>query len=649
MVSTPETAPDSPDSAPQHGPSSAVRKTGAGVLALGALGIVYGDIGTSPLYALKQTFTETRGLTPDPGSVYGVLSLVFWTITIIVSVKYVSLVTRADNDGEGGTMALISLIQQVKRLAARTRWLLIGLGVLGAALFFGDGMITPAISVLGAVEGLEVASPGLKMWVVPIAIVLLTALFYCQRFGTGAVGKAFGPVMLLWFVVMGVLGLVHVIAQPGILRALSPTYAVAFFFHDFPTAFLSLGSVVLAITGSEALYADIGHFGRRPIRNAWFAVVFPALILNYLGQGAIVLSDPRAADNPFFRLAPSWGQYPLLILATAAAVIASQSVVTGTFSMARQAVQLGYLPFLTIRHTSEKEVGQVYVPAVNWVLFVAVIGLVIGFGSSTALASAYGIAVTGTLTITTVLFFVVARRRWGTPMWLVVIGAGGLLIVELAFLAANLTKVLSGGWFPLIIGITVAVILMTWHRGREIVTRKRTEQEGPLEDFVRGVATSDDPPIRVPGTAVFLNANAGTTPLALRHNVRYNHVLHEHVLVLNVQNVTVPHVPRSQRLEIDDACVPDDGIFHLTVRFGYQDKPYVPAALRLARQKGLDLDFKHATYFLSRITITHTREPGLARWRKRLFCVMSRNAVSPAAYFGLPPHQVVSLGSPIDV
>jgi KUP system potassium uptake protein len=649
MVSTPETAPGSSGSAPPQPLSSAVKKSSGAVLALGALGIVYGDIGTSPLYALKQAFSDTRGLTPDPGSVYGVLSLVFWTITIIVTVKYVSLVTRADNDGEGGTMALIALIERVKGLSARAKWLLVGLGVLGAALFFGDGMITPAISVLGAVEGLEVANPGLREWVVPISIVLLCGLFYFQRFGTGTVGKTFGPVMLLWFVVMGVLGLVHVIAQPGILRALSPTYAVTFFLHDTGTAFLSLGSVVLAITGSEALYADIGHFGRRPIRNAWFAVVFPSLTLNYLGQGAVVLSDPSAADNPFFRLAPAWGQYPLLILATAAAVIASQSVLTGTFSMARQAVQLGYLPFLTIRHTSEKHAGQVYVPAVNWVLFVAVIGLVIGFGSSTALASAYGIAVTGTLTITTIIFFVVARLRWGTPLWLVVLGAGSLLVIELAFLAANMTKVLSGGWFPLVVGVAVAVVLMTWHRGREIVSRKRTEQEGPLEDFVRGISTSEDPPIRVPGTAVFLNANAGTTPLALRHNVRYNHVLHEQVLVLNVQNVGVPHVPRFQCLEIDDACVPDDGIFHLTLRFGFQDKPYVPAALRLARQKGLDLDLDDAIYFLSRITIVHTNEPGMARWRKRLFCVISRNAVSPAAYFGLPTHQVVSLGSAIDI
>jgi KUP system potassium uptake protein len=647
MISTPETAPEKPGPGPPG--SSAVKKSSAAALALGALGVVFGDIGTSPLYALKQTFSDTRGLTPDPGSVYGVLSLVFWTITIVVSIKYVSLVTRADNDGEGGTMALISLIQRLKGLSARTKWFLIGLGVLGAALFFGDGMITPAISVLGAVEGLEVAGPGLAEWVVPIAIVLLCGLFFFQRFGTAAVGKAFGPVMLLWFLVIGVLGLVHVIAQPGILRALSPTYAIEFFLGDTLTAFLSLGSVVLAITGSEALYADIGHFGRRPIRNAWFALVFPALILNYFGQGAVVLSDPGAADNPFFRLAPAWGQYPLLILATAAAVIASQSVVTGTFSMARQAVQLGYLPFLTIRHTSEKEAGQVYVPFVNWVLFVAVIGLVIGFGSSTALASAYGIAVTGTLTITTILFFVIARHRWGTPLWLVVLGAGSLLVIELAFLSANMTKVLSGGWFPLAVGVVVAVVLMTWHRGREIVTRRRTEAEGPLEDFVQALSTSDDPPIRVPGNAVFLNANAGTTPLALRHNVRYNHVLHEHVLVLNVQNVGVPHVPRSERLEIDDACVPDDGIFHLTVRFGFQDKPYVPAALRLARQKGLDLNLKDATYFLSRITIVQTKEPGMAAWRKRLFCLISRNAVSPAAYFGLPTHQVVSLGSAIDI
>jgi KUP system potassium uptake protein len=649
MESTPETAPGPPGPTPYRPRSSAVRKSGAATLALGALGVVYGDIGTSPLYALKQTFTDTRGLTPDTGAVYGVLSLVFWAITIIVSVKYVSLVTRADNDGEGGTMALIALVQQVKRLSPTTKATLLGLGVLGAALFFGDGMITPAVSVLGAVEGLEVISPHLQEWIVPISIVLLAGLFIFQRFGTGAVGRAFGPVMLLWFVVIGALGLAQVIMRPSVLEALSPTYAVAFFLDHGVVAFLSLGSVVLAITGSEALYADIGHFGRRPIRNAWFAVVYPALILNYLGQGAVVLSDSRAVANPFYWLAPSWGQYPLLILATAATVIASQSVVTGTFSMARQAVQLGYLPFLTIRHTSEREAGQVYVPVVNWVLFVAVIGLVIGFGSSTALASAYGIAVTGTLTITTIMFFVIARRRWNTPMWLVVAGAAFFLTVEFAFLAANLTKVLSGGWFPLIVGAVVAVVLLTWHRGREAVTHERTDQEGSLEEFVDELARSDNPPVRVPGTAVFLNATSGTTPLALRHNVKYNHVLHERVVVLNVQNVGVPHIAASAHLEIDDVHIPDDGIFHLTVRFGFQDKPYVPGALQLACARGLDADFEQATYFLSRITIVPTDAPGMARWRKRLIRVISRNAASPAAYFGLPGNRVVSLGSVIEI
>jgi KUP system potassium uptake protein len=639
MISTAETAHETP----------AVKHAGGAAMALGALGVVYGDIGTSPLYALKQTFSPDHGLTPDRGTVYGVLSLVFWTITIIVSLKYVTLVLRADNGGEGGTMALISLIRRVGGLAKRVKWLLVGLGVLGAALFFGDGMITPAVSVLGAVEGLEVAAPSLQMWIVPIAIVLLGALFIFQRLGTGVVGKAFGPVMLLWFAVIGVLGLVQVIKEPAILRALSPTYSVEFILDNGVTAFLALGSVVLVITGSEALYADIGHFGRVPIRRAWFAVVLPGLLFNYLGQGALVLSDRSAVDNPFFRLAPVWAQIPLLLLATVAAVIASQSVITGTFSMARQAVQLGYLPFLTIRHTSEKAVGQVYVPAVNWFLFVAVIGLVIGFGSSTALASAYGIAVTGTLTITTVLFFVVVRKQWHKPLWLVLAGAVFFLVIELAFLGANLTKIPSGGWFPLVVGVLLSIVLTTWHRGREIVTRHRTEQEGSLHEFVLGLAGSDDPPVRVPGTAVFLNATEATTPLALRHNVSHNHVLHEHVVILNVETVNVPHTTPAERLEMDDLHIPNDGISHLTARFGFQDQPDVPAALRLACARGLDIDLGHASYFLSRVTITATGQPGMARWRKHLFRVISRNAASPVPYFKLPAKRVVSLGSGIDL
>ena len=630
-------------------PGAPVAQSGAAALTLGALGVVFGDIGTSPLYAMKETFSAEHGLAPDPASVYGVLSLIFWAITIIVSIKYVAFVMRADNDGEGGIMALISLNQGASMSTARGKWLLIALGDFGAALFYGDGMITPAISVLAAVEGLQVAAPGLERFVIPIALVILTTLFVFQRFGTSVVGRLFGPVMLVWFTALGVLGLVRVIEEPSVIRALSPTYAVAFFLDHGSAAFLALGSVVLAVTGAEALYADMGHFGRSPIRRAWFALVLPALLLNYMGQGVLLVADRGAADNPFFLLAPGWGRIPLVLLATLATVIASQAVISGAFSVTRQAVQLGFLPFLAIRQTSERSIGQIYIPAVNWALFVAIVALVVGFGSSSALASAYGIAVTGTLAIDTVLFFVVVRMLWRKPLWLVLSGAAFFLFVDLSFFSANLTKISSGGWFPLVIGAVMFVLLMTWRRGRDIVTRNRTEEEGPLQEFVSGLDSSPDPPVRVPGTAVFMHAEDDTTPLALRYNVEHNHVLHEHVVIFSAQTVAVPHVAEDDRIEIDDLRNPDDGISLVTARFGFQDTPNVPAALRLACDRGLNIDVDHASYFLSRITINLTRARGMARWRKQLFKGMSRTAADPIAYFGLPEDRVVSLGSSIDV
>ena len=649
MDSTPEIPAGPPDAASPPAPPGPVAHAGAGALALGALGVVFGDIGTSPLYAMKETFSEEHGLTPDPGSVYGVLSLVFWAITIIVSVKYVMFIMRADNGGEGGIMALISLVQGATMRTGRAKWMLIALGVFGAALFYGDGMITPAISVLSAVEGLEVAAPGLERFVIPIALVVLTILFVVQRFGTALVGRLFGPVMLVWFATLGVLGLVEVIGDPSVLKALSPTYGVQFFIDHGSTAFLALGSVVLAVTGAEALYADMGHFGRPPIRRAWFAVVFPALLLNYMGQGALLLSDPGAADNPFFLLAPGWAQIPMVLLATVATVIASQAVISGVFSVSRQAVQLGFLPFLNIRHTSEEEIGQIYVPAVNWSLFVAIVGLVIGFGSSTALASAYGIAVTGTLAIDTVLFFVVVRMLWRKPLWLVLSGGAAFLFVDLAFFAGNLNKIASGGWFPLTIGFVIFAVLMTWRRGRDIVTRNRIEEEGPLQEFVHALDESPDPPVRVPGTAVFLHASGHTTPLALRYNVEHNHVLHEHTVIFTAETVGVPHVSHRERIEIDSLVIPHDGIVLVKAKFGFQDTPDVPAALRLACRQGLEADVGSASFFLSRITIEVTKARGMARWRKQLFKGISRNAASPTAYFGLPEDRVVSLGSSIDV
>jgi KUP system potassium uptake protein len=622
---------------------------GAAALTLGALGVVFGDIGTSPLYAMKETFSGAHELAPAEANVYGVISLVFWAITIIVSLKYVLLVMRADNGGEGGIMALIALVQGVTLGSARSKYLLVALGAFGAALFYGDGMITPAISVLSAVEGLELVAPSFGDVVIPITIAILATLFFIQRFGTGLVGRLFGPVMAAWFGALAVLGLIKVVGEPSILRALSPHYAVRFLLDEGGKAFLALASVVLAVTGAEALYADMGHFGRDPIKRAWFLLVLPALLLNYMGQGVLLLQEPGAVESPLYRLVPDGLLVPMVLLATVATVIASQAVISGAFSVTRQAVQLGFLPMLTIRHTSRHEAGQIYVPVVNWGLFVAIVALVVGFGSSTALASAYGIAVTGTLAIDTILFFVVVRMLWHKPLWLVVLGLAGFLLVDLAFFAANLTKVISGGWFPLVVAGLVFGVLMTWRRGRGVVGKRRHEEEGPLLDFVLELQDAERPPVRVPGTAVFLNADATRTPLALRYNVEHNRVLHEHVVVVSVETAGVPHVPEEERIDVDDLLIPDDGIALVKLRYGFQDEPNVPAALRAADAQGLHVDVDEATYFLSRITIAPTGSRGMARWRKRLFTAMSRNAAGRTQYFGLPYERVVAFGSQIEV
>jgi KUP system potassium uptake protein len=644
------TQPAEPSEGDSHGgprrPGGA--KAGIVALSLGALGVVFGDIGTSPLYSLQTVFNaDHRAVHATSGDVYGVISLVFWSITMIVSVKYVTFIMRADNGGEGGIMALTALVQDAKVKSHAAKVMLVTLGILGASLFYGDGAITPAISVLSAVEGVKVAIPSLHSLVLPITVAVLTMLFAIQRYGTKLVGNLFGPVMALWFTVLGVLGAAEIARHPDVLKALSPSYGAEFMFNHGGVAFIALGSIVLAVTGAEALYADMGHFGRAPIRRAWFLLVFPALTLNYLAQGSLIVRSPKSISNPFFLLVPHWAQVPMVLLATVATVIASQSVISGAFSVTKQAVQLGFMPRLTIRHTSQSEVGQIYAPGVNAALFVLVVVIVVGFGSSQALASAYGVAVTGTFILNTILFLAVARLLWHKPKRLIALGAVAFLSIEISFFAANLTKVVHGGWLPLAIAALIFTAMTTWRKGREIVSANRIEEEGSLRDFVERLDAHRPPVQRVPGTAVFLNANAETTPLAMRVNVEHNHVLHEHVVIVSIVTERVPHVPESERLHNDHLGNDDDGISGLTARFGFQDQPDVPALLALADRRKLlerSVDLDEASYFLSNITIVRTDAPGMMGWRKRLFLVMAHNAASPVWYFRLPDECTLTVG-----
>ncbi len=631
------------------------RSPARAALTVAALGVVFGDIGTSPIYTIQTLFNpaDPHPVPATAANVYGLISLIFWSVTIIVTVKYVLLVMRADNDGEGGILSLITLIKRRRTPGkARTKLLLAALGVFGASLFFGDSMITPAISVLSSVEGLEVVEPELKPLVVPITAVIIVGLFAAQRFGTARVGRLFGPVMVLWFTVIGACGIVGILEHPQVLAALSPTYALGFLFSQFRIAFFALAAVVLAITGAEALYADLGHFGRAPITRAWLILVFPACILSYLGQGALVVNDPQGAiSSPFFLLVPEWGRLPMVLLATAATVIASQAVITGSFSVAQQAVHLGYLPRLAIRHTSAETVGQIYVPWVNWALMIGVLVLVFAFRSSAALAYAFGMAVTGTIVITTVLFFYVVRRRWRKPRWMVIVGAGFFLIFEGLFFAANLTKLTHGAWLPLLIGIVVFTVMITWQRGRQLVTERRQDEEGLLSAFVADVDARRPPLPRVPGTAVFLNRSKRTTPLALRANVEHNHVLHEQVVILTIETRPIPYVGETDRVDVDDLGHAGDGITHVAARFGYMQQPDVPAALRLAEEQGLrpPIDPTDVSYFLSTIGLYVTDVPGMSRWRKQLFLATSRITADAAEYFNLPRDRTVIIGSRISV
>jgi KUP system potassium uptake protein len=624
----------------------AVHSSGLYGLALGALGIVFGDIGTSPLYAVQTVFSIDDGaVKPTIADVYGVVSLIFWSITVVVSIKYVSFILRADNDGEGGIMALAALVRGVAGGTARRAAFALALGVVGASLFYGDSLITPAISVLSAVEGLEVAQPGLADAILPIGAVILTVLFAAQRFGTHKVGRLFGPIMVLWFVVLAAMGLPHIIGHPGVLLGLSPTYVISFIADHPFTAFVAMGAVVLVITGAEALYADMGHFGRRPIRVSWFAIVFPALIINYLGQAALILDDPTAIANPFYLLAPSWARLPLVVLATVATVIASQAVISGAFSVSRQAVRLGYLPHLTVRHTSTVESGQIYVPAVNWLLFGGVLVLMFVFQSSSKLATAYGLAVTGTLLLTTTLFIMYAAIAWHWATWKLVLAAVVFGGIELTYLGANLAKIIQGGWLPLLVAAIVVTIMTTWQRGRRIITARRIEIEGSLPEFVEMLHEEQIP--RVPGTAVFPHPTKVTAPLALRANVAFNHVLHERVVIVSIVSENVPHVPLGERLAIDDLGDDQDGILHLSARFGFQDEQDIPEVLRQAcgLSSELDIDPDTAYYFLSKMTIERGPAPGMSSWRKRMFIGLSHNAATPAAYFKLPVDRTVIMGS----
>ena len=650
----PEPVPDAAEEEPSRRPAGTGRspkQAAVTTLVIAALGVVFGDIGTSPLYSLQTVFSlDHNKVQATPGDVYGVISLVFWSITLIVSVKYVTIIMRADNHGEGGVLALAALIRRMAGPRSVVTVRVILLALVGASLFYGDSVITPAISVLSAVEGLKVSAPSLADLVVSIAITILTILFVSQRFGTHRIGSLFGPVMALWFVTIGVAGLAHVLPHPDIIKGLSPSYAAAFVAERPFVAFIALGAVVLCITGAEALYADMGHFGRPPIRRAWFFLVFPALTFNYLGQGSLILGDPSATSSPFFLLLPGWARIPMVVLATAATVIASQAVISGAFSVSRQAVQLGLLPPLRIRQTSEHEAGQVYLPAVNWALFAGVLVLIVVFRSSERLATAYGIAVTGALLVDTALLVVVARRRWQWRPWQLVLAAVVFGGIELSFLAANLTKVLSGGWLPLLIATTVFLIMTTWRKGREITVQNRAAAEGPLQDFIEKVRKHQI--TRVRGIGVFPHPTKDTTPLALRANVEHNHVLHKHVLIVSARPEGVPHVKPEDQLVVDDLGYDDDGIMHLTVRYGFFDSPDLPAAVEKAAADGLipfHVDIDDVSYFLSRGALRRTDGAGMSRWRKQLFIVLAHNAGDPAEIFGLPRNQTVIMGSDVDV
>ncbi len=614
-------------------------------LSLASLGVVYGDIGTSPLYALRECFNGPHAVALTRANVLGVLSLIFWSLVLVISVKYLLLAVRADNRGEGGILALMALARSARPgPRGDSGRIVVALGLFGAALLYGDGVITPAISVLSAVEGLEVATPALAPYVVPLTVAILIGLFLIQRRGTAGIGAVFGPVMLVWFTALAILGVARIAVEAGVLAAVSPLHALDFFVRNRSGGFLVLGAVFLAVTGGEALYADMGHFGAGPVRRAWFTLVLPALVLNYFGQGALLLVRPQAVANPFYGLVPPWGLYPLIALSTAATVIASQAVISGVFSLTRQAVQLGYCPRIRIEHTSPTEIGQIYTPGVNTALMLSTIAVVLGFRSSSNLAAAYGVAVTSTMVITTLLLYVVARRVWGFSLVSAVLGAAVLLAVDLAFLGANLVKVPDGGWFPLVIAGGVYLAMATWRRGRELLGRRLREKMPPLDQFVADVLAR--PPQRVPGVAVFLAGHAGTAPPALVHNLEHNKTLHEKVVFVTLVTEEIPHVAAADRVEVRSL---GEGCWVVTGHHGFMQEPNVLEVLGRCRAHGLEVDIHQATFFLGRETVLATRRPGMARWRERLFSFMSRNALRATAYFRIPAERVFEVGVQVEL
>ncbi len=618
-------------------------KSSLGALTLGAIGVVYGDIGTSVLYAFREVFAS--GHVPiTQTNVLGVLSLFFWALTIIVSMKYVVLIMRADNNGEGGLMALLALASLSTKDTPKVRGTLVVLGVFGVALFFGDGVITPAISVLSAVEGLQIITPGAKPYVVPISLAVLAGLFLVQRRGTGDIGKFFGPITVVWFACIGLMGLMQVAKNPYVLMALLPTYALGFMFEHYALAFITLGAVFLCLTGAEALYADMGHFGKQSIRIAWFGLVMPSLILNYFGQGALVLAHPEAASNPFFLMAPGWALIPLVVLATAATVIASQALISGAYSATKQTIQLGFLPRLTILHTSIKDTGQIYIPAVNWALMFGVVAAVVLFGSSDALAAAYGISVSLVMIITTVMTFFVVRYGWKYPLWLCIASTGVFFVIDAAFFASNSLKIMQGGWFPLAMAVGLYTIMATWKDGRRLMNQKLMADAIDLPSFLEAVFVS--PPVRVDGTAVFLTGEVGTVPNALLHNLKHNKVLHANNLFVTVRNHEVPWIGMNKRIEIDSL---GHDCWQVMIHYGFKNDPDVPKALQQLKGRGCDLNAMTTSYFLSRDTVVPTLGEGMAPWREKLFAQMHRNASAAADFLNLPNNAVVELGSKIEI